>query len=79
MFALLYSCHQSTLCFSFPDLYTIHVVNPSFPHVFTGFDVFDAARIFLKLMKRLGHERFYAQGGDWGSAIVTLMSAAFPE
>jgi juvenile hormone epoxide hydrolase len=36
-------------------------------------------QIFLKLMKRLGHEKFYVQGGDWGSAIAAAMSALYPK
>ncbi|XP_077990182.1 epoxide hydrolase 1-like [Glandiceps talaboti] len=34
-----------------------------------GFDVYAAARVFDKLMVRLGFESYYIQGGDWGSAI----------
>lgn len=33
-----------------------------------------AARMFLTLMERIGHRRFYVQGGDWGSLIVQLMA-----
>jgi microsomal epoxide hydrolase len=42
-----------------------------------GFDYGDAARIFYKLMKRLGHERYYVQGGDWGSAIGQTMAQLY--
>ncbi|XP_014218988.2 uncharacterized protein LOC106647206 [Copidosoma floridanum] len=37
------------------------------------------AVMFKNLMKRLGFERFYLQGGDWGAAIVSHISALFPE
>jgi juvenile hormone epoxide hydrolase len=37
------------------------------------------AQIFLKLMKRLGHDKFYASGGDWGSVIVADMAALYPQ
>jgi len=30
-----------------------------------GFDAPQTARIFRELMLRLGHEKYYAQGGDW--------------
>jgi pimeloyl-ACP methyl ester carboxylesterase len=38
------------------------------------------ARAWVVLMKRLGYNRFVAQGGDWGGLIVDLMGAdAAPE
>jgi microsomal epoxide hydrolase len=30
-------------------------------------------------MRRLGYERFFAQGGDWGSLIATSMAAHYPD
>ena len=30
-------------------------------------------------MRRLGHNQFYAQGGDFGSMIITAMSQLYPE
>ncbi|XP_072106439.1 epoxide hydrolase 1-like, partial [Mobula birostris] len=44
-----------------------------------GFDTIAAARIFHKLMQRLGFERFYIQGGDWGATIATNMAQMIPE
>lgn len=44
-----------------------------------GFTAFAAARIFYKLMLRLGFKEFYLQGGDWGSRITTLLSQMKPE
>ncbi|CAB3383149.1 Hypothetical predicted protein [Cloeon dipterum] len=37
------------------------------------------AVIFKKLMSRLGHNKFYLQGGDWGSFIATDLSILYPE
>ncbi|XP_063774950.1 epoxide hydrolase 1-like [Pseudophryne corroboree] len=44
-----------------------------------GFNAFAAARIFYKLMLRLGFREFYLQGGDWGSRITTILSQMKPE
>ncbi|KAM8946653.1 epoxide hydrolase 1-like [Pelodytes ibericus] len=44
-----------------------------------GFSVVSAARIFHKLMTRLGFKEFYVQGGDWGAIITTVMSEMKPE
>jgi pimeloyl-ACP methyl ester carboxylesterase len=33
---------------------------------------------FVELMRRLGYERFVAQGGDWGAVIVDLMGVQAP-
>ncbi|XP_075060567.1 epoxide hydrolase 1-like [Mixophyes fleayi] len=44
-----------------------------------GFNASAAARIFYKLMLRLGFKEFYLQGGDWGSRITTLLSQMKPE
>jgi juvenile hormone epoxide hydrolase len=45
----------------------------------TGLGTAQTGQIFLKLMKRLGHEIFYVQGGDWGAFIATDMSALYPK
>lgn len=37
------------------------------------------ARIFNKLMLRLGHEQYFLQGGDWGSIITRAMAIMYPE
>lgn len=44
-----------------------------------GLNGFHIARIFVKLMKRLGHEKFIYHGGDWGAVIGRDMAAVFPE
>lgn len=38
-----------------------------------------AARIFHKLMERLGFTEYYVQGGDWGSLITSNMAQMKPE
>ena len=30
-------------------------------------------------MDRLGHKKFFVQGGDWGALIGTIMSNLYPE
>ena len=45
----------------------------------TGFGISDASRIFLELMRRLGHTQFYVQGGDYGAVISTTMAQIYPE
>ncbi|KAM3861293.1 epoxide hydrolase 1 [Diretmus argenteus] len=44
-----------------------------------GFDTVSAARVFHKLMRRLGFQQFYAHGGDWGSIITTNMAQMEPK
>jgi pimeloyl-ACP methyl ester carboxylesterase len=64
-----------------------HLVIPSLPgHGFsakptaTGWDPPRTARAWVQLMKRLGHSRFVAQGGDWGAAVTQAMGIqAAPE
>ncbi|XP_072300286.1 epoxide hydrolase 1 [Eucyclogobius newberryi] len=43
-----------------------------------GFDSVCAARIFHKLMRRLGFSHFYAHGGDWGWLVTTNMAQLEP-
>ena len=46
--------------------------------LFPGFTGLQCAGVFVKLMKRLGHDKFYAQGGDWGALITTAMAKMYP-
>src|SRR5580698_209236 len=39
----------------------------------TGWDVAHIARAWVTLMKRLGYDKFVAQGGDWGALVVDQM------
>lgn len=57
-----------------------HVVVPSLPGfgfsgkpAITGWDVPQVGRAWVELMRRLGYDRFLAQGGDWGAIITTHM------
>ena len=57
-----------------------HVVCPSLPgYGFsgrpgrTGWGVEHIARAWDELMRRLGFDRYFAQGGDWGSAVTTAI------
>lgn len=46
----------------------------------TGWDPSRIARAWVVLMKRLGYDRFVAQGGDWGAAVTQQMGQqAAPE
>ncbi|MEY9928260.1 pimeloyl-ACP methyl ester carboxylesterase [Catenulispora sp. GP43] len=63
-----------------------HLVLPSIPGFGfsgptreTGWDHLRVARAFAELMRRLGYERYGAQGGDWGSAISRELGRLFPE
>jgi len=62
-----------------------HLVIPSMPGygysgrpTTTGWDSAHIARAWTMLMKRLGYERFVAQGGDWGAIITEIMGAQAP-
>jgi len=62
-----------------------HVVVPSMPGygysgkpTTTGWGPERIARAWAHLMKRLGYDRYAAQGGDWGGQIVDLMGAQAP-
>jgi pimeloyl-ACP methyl ester carboxylesterase len=45
----------------------------------TGWDPGHIARAQVTLMKRLGYERFFAQGGDWGALVTDLMAVQSPD
>jgi pimeloyl-ACP methyl ester carboxylesterase len=62
-----------------------HLVIPSIPgHGFSskptviGWDPARVARAWTALMKRLGYDRFVAQGGDWGAAVTQAMGEQAP-
>ncbi|HZI23679.1 MAG TPA: epoxide hydrolase, partial [Chryseolinea sp.] len=62
------------------------VVIPSLPGygysgkpTFTGWGPERIARAWVTLMKRLGYEKFLAQGGDWGAIITDVMAAQSPD
>lgn len=45
----------------------------------TGWDPQRIARAWAVLMKRLGYQRYVAQGGDWGNAVTEQMALQQPE
>jgi pimeloyl-ACP methyl ester carboxylesterase len=62
-----------------------HLVIPSLPGygfsakpTTTGWDPVRTARAWTVLMKRLGYDRFVAQGGDWGAAVTQAMGIQAP-
>lgn len=66
--------------------FAFEVIVPSLPGygfsdaaVRPGLSLPYVADIFRILMKRLGHDKFYIQGGDWGAAIASAMVTLFPE
>ncbi len=63
-----------------------HVVAPSLPgYGFSGptdergWGIRRMADAFAELMDRLGYDRFFAQGGDWGALITANLGTRHPE
>ncbi len=63
-----------------------HVVIPSLPGygfsgkpVRTGWGVERIGRAWAVLMERLGYHRWFAQGGDWGAIVTTVLGAQAPQ
>ena len=57
-----------------------HVVAPSLPGfgfsgkpTVTGWGIHKIGALFADLMATLGYDRYVAQGGDWGSAVTTVI------
>ncbi|VDM36668.1 unnamed protein product [Toxocara canis] len=44
-----------------------------------GFNQWSTARVFRKMMLRLGHNKFLLQGGDWGSLVCTNIALYYPQ
>ena len=44
-----------------------------------GLGAVEMSVVFKNLMNRLGFEKYYIQGGDWGGIIVQHMATLFPE
>jgi pimeloyl-ACP methyl ester carboxylesterase len=60
-----------------------HVICPSLPGfgfsgkpTETGWGVERIAQVWATLMARLGYSRYFAQGGDWGSAVTRAIGVA---
>ena len=63
-----------------------HVVAPSLPGfafgkrpAAPGWDVDRTADAWVGLMARLGHDRFYAAGGDWGGRVTAALGHRHPD
>jgi epoxide hydrolase len=63
-----------------------HIVAPSIPGFgfsdqpnARGYNPERIARMFATLMQRLGYERYGAQGGDYGSAIMRQLAILYPD
>ena len=63
-----------------------HVVVPSLPgYGFSGptrnhgVNIAKAASMMNAIMRALGYERYFAQGGDWGSLTTSRMAQDFPQ
>ena len=59
-----------------------HVICPTLPGfgfsgkpTTTGWGVERIAHVWAALMARLGYDRYFAQGGDWGSAVTRSLGA----
>jgi microsomal epoxide hydrolase len=62
-----------------------HVIIPSLPGfgfsdkpTTTGWDINRTADAWIELMRRLGYDRWAAQGGDWGAAVTTTLGYKAP-
>jgi len=62
-----------------------HVVAPSLPGYGwseasqePGMGTQEIAEMFNELMRRLGYDKYYAQGGDWGAFITRQLALAYP-
>lgn len=66
--------------------FVFEVIAPSLPgYGFTdpsakkGMNYGEAAILFNHLMQRLGHQKYFVQGGDWGAAIGMSIATFFPD
>ncbi|CAH0598392.1 unnamed protein product [Chrysodeixis includens] len=66
--------------------FAFEVIAPSIPGfgfsqaaVRPGFGVPEMAVVYKNLMTRLGYDKFYIQGGDWGASIGDVMVTLYPD
>jgi len=69
-----------------PELPAFHVVAPSLPGfgfggkpTATGWNVDRTADAWATLMTRLGYDRFFAAGGDWGGRVTAALARRHPD
>ncbi len=69
-----------------PDAPAFHVVAPSLPGFGfggkphgTGWTVERTADAWAELMRRLGYQRFFAVGGDWGGRVTAALGSRHPD
>ena len=69
-----------------PDQPAFHVVAPSLPGfgfsgrpTGTGWTIRRTAHAWAELMTRLGYDRFFAAGGDWGGRVTATLAIDFPD
>uniref|UniRef100_T1IMH0 Epoxide hydrolase N-terminal domain-containing protein n=1 Tax=Strigamia maritima TaxID=126957 RepID=T1IMH0_STRMM len=63
------------------SVYEFHKILPilTTPRENSSFGPLEASQTFDKLMSRLGFNKYYVQGGDWGSIIATHTALYFPK
>ncbi|KAJ8708736.1 hypothetical protein PYW08_010118 [Mythimna loreyi] len=66
--------------------FVFEIIAPSIPGfgfsqapVRGGMGPIEVSVIFRNLMQRIGHNKYYVQGGDYGSAIGSVMATIFPD
>jgi len=66
--------------------FVFEVIAPSLPGfgfstaaTIPGLSYIQMSVVLKNLMLRLGYNKFYVQGGDWGAGIVNAMSTLFPQ
>lgn len=69
-----------------PEAPAFHVVAPSLPGygfggkpAAPGWNVDRTADAWVELMGRLGYDRFFAAGGDWGGRVTATLGSRYPD
>lgn len=86
-----WECSKILSMLTEPQLYggspevAFHVVCPSIPGygysskpMKKGFDQMECAKLFSTLMHELHYDKYYLQGGDWGSVVASLQASLPP-
>lgn len=66
--------------------FVFEVIAPSLPGfgfssaaTIPGLSYIQMSVVLKNLMLRLGYDKFYVQGGDWGASITNAISTLFPQ